>query len=276
MPSKRIIYLLSFCIVLVALIISLSIFLKSTIKTSENGLTTNSTDVVVQREINTSSNQDLNNNQIPDWLETIETDSVESTYIPAEVDLSSISSQLAKTIFSNYTEAKNTGELDETAKVQIVESALDQISYTPNLYGPYTSESIIKVEENDENIREYANTFITILIEESKKYVAAPDNDNLEKTSYIYKTIGIRMSELHTPKSIAGIQADMANTYYVMSNLFLEIGKYKDDPVQSLLSYRTLQEVGLKQLEILGKIKNFIKQSDIIFSESEPGSALIR
>jgi len=276
MPSKRIIYLLSLCIVLVALIISVSIFVESRPETVETGLSANSNNISVSRSINTSSEQDSNNNQIPDWLETIDTESVESEYVPGEVDMNSLSSQLAKTIFSNYTEAKNTGEIDDTAKTQIIEDALSQVSYNPNLTGIYTAENIVKVEENDENIRKYANDFINILLDESQKYTASQDNDNLDRTSNTYKNIVMRMSTLPTPNGLTSTQADIANTYYVMSNLFVDIGKYKNDPVQSLLSYRTLQQVGLKQLEILGKIKIFIKQSGIIFNENEPGSALVR
>ncbi len=223
---------------------------------------------------------DLNNNNIPDWQETLEKKEIplqnEATSSPT-----SLTEKASVELFADYLSIKGSGTLD-TNSVETL-AANFQNKNAPIQYEVYSVNDVkVSLLEDPSSLREYGNAIAKIrdfyalqfsLYNPSVKTQADPNSfwATAKEASRLYTEMRDELVAISVPKRFAGAHAELLNIYTQTINSLQDMSLSESDPLrglQGLNLYLSLQE---QEGEILIFIAQQLEESGILFGVGEPG-----
>ncbi len=197
------------------------------------------------------------------------------TYKPQATDKNSLTTNVAKSLFSNFATLNSSGAIntknsEELAK-QLVSEANDKI----NLSNNYVPENFITFQSSDrEKLKGYGNALVKTSIDSMNEMLVLKDNNSL--TPYVngYKMLARKLSLIPVPKELVNPHAAYVNNLYYISIILETFEKSDNDPFLGILLIPKYDEVVKNQRLSTEQIVNFLKEGGIIYTPEEYGSLL--
>ena len=128
--------------------------------------------------------------------------------------------------------------------------------------------------EEKNNIRFYASNFATL----QTNFLAAISNNELEirrdpsVAARLYENLAISLYLLKVPQAISTDHLIVVNNMSIASAAFDAFAKYKQDPLLTTPALNAYRRAGELQEIALANISEYLRKSDIIFTEDEVGA----
>ncbi len=258
-PSKKTFYILIACILFV---ITLAIAKSQTSKNfGPIALETSSND---SEEI---ANTDDYNNEV---VNPTNVNTQTKTFTEADGNLTE---SFSKGLFSKYysgTESTGLSDIDSQALVNEAVGAYSSIGLgnAPQ----YIISDLKIVKSNEANIRNFANTFVKD--EEAClakiKIVAQTTEDPIEIGS-LYKKCAENFITIPIIQEMNEYYLNLVNNYYLIGEKMASLEAAKSDPLKALVLFKEIGVLNTAKVPYYKNISNIIKNSGIIFSNTEPG-----
>ena len=266
-PSKKIVYLLFSCIISLTLIYFAQ-------KTSIENNKIISPEIVTSTSTDQQS-EDIYNSKLAEISQDQVITPVSSSTTPQKPQ--TLTDNLTQNFFGKYLSTQSGGAIDDQSKEALVSSVVDQYANVDLFPDHFSTKDIITTSSLDkDSIKKYGNSFIKIEDDGVRQAKAiSKDSDetkNLKAVGSAYKNLAINLSQLSTPDALAQIHLKIINNYYKLGEELSNIPEAVNDPVKILLIIKLLPESQPERDLLYLSISTFMKNSGILFDETEPGS----
>jgi hypothetical protein len=290
LPSKKLFY------IFIPLIVLLGIFslvqnqdTKNSVKQDESKPKV----VAVQNAIINVS--DTDNDTVPDWEEAIwKTDPKnpktfnnvpDADYISLEIQRSqeeqiintSISTvdDLSKQLFSEYLQMKKSGTVDTDTILKMTARISENVEITP-LDSPYTGSDVRTFPDNEtENTRAYADTFMGLVNKYTTLYTSQVDVSKIstsgedfiaftETTAGFYLKLSEEIMKLSVPKGAVSAHVAYANSLKESAQSMQELSQIKNDQMKSLMGIGRQSTGQSDQEKAIQALSTFFSQNGIM------------
>jgi hypothetical protein len=180
------------------------------------------------------------------------------------IDQNSLTAELSREIFTQFNELRSTGSLDENAKLEIANQAIEKIEANISIKDVYNENDLVVVPDTAEAFAQYMNKMKDIQDKSSLYFVAGEDPKKIAAHMYL---LAAELVKSPVPLSIKNEALVIVNGFYKMGKATEIIIQKEDDPVFGLGAYKTMLEIQKQTTEAALSINTQAKQSDIIYDE---------
>lgn len=268
LPSKNIVFLFIACTLSISLIIWAKQSAPINKQINLEAVTATSTDDTTYLNPEEKSALGLGD-QTPF---TIKTTSTSTSKEP-----NTLTNSFSKDVFSKYLQAQSGGAVDSQTKDALVNSTISKYSSVQLIPDKYTKTDLQTSSSLDnEKTKQYANLFIStedegLRVVEALSQNVGDDTSNIPLIAASYKNLAKNLSNLFVPEALAEVHLGIINNYYRLGESLLELQTSQNDPAKLLLLLKDQQSSQDERVMYYSQIATFIKNSGIIFGNSEPG-----
>lgn len=197
-------------------------------------------------------------------------------YTGDENDPNSLTTSIAKNIFTNIATANQDGQITNAEAKQLAESITNQANNQINLPEKFNSNQLITFDSSDKvKLKNYANLFVSTQTDELQRGLKdqGDNKEYLEKIVSIYESMSQKLFLLQTPVELANVHTQIANNLFKISIILNQLST-ENDPFLSTLYIPYYDKIGQEVSVLTEQVGNFVKQSGIIFESGESGNLL--
>ena len=187
----------------------------------------------------------------------------------------SLSEGVATNFVSNYLSLKDSGQLTDENKNQLVQQITkesQEFSEIKDKYSVFDLKTFSDYEKED--IREYGNSFASVFIEYHVTLTSIKNKDDaiyIETMSRLFISLADELSKIPTPTGVVDAHLDFINNTNRVGQILLLLNQAEQDPLRALYSIKQYQEVSAEQPKLFVSIANYFRANDILFSDGDPG-----
>lgn len=210
-------------------------------------------------------------------LEELVTPSNNQTDGSANVTDENLTESFSKSFFAKYYSTNEGAGLTDTDSQALINEAVDAFKTVDLGNSPhYTFQDLKIVKTNEQNLRNFANTFATTekACLTQVQSVAQSTQDPIQSGN-LYKKCAEDFVKIPIVQEINQYYLDLLNTFYLIGEKIYSLEAAKSDPLKALVIIKELGVLDDDRTVIYQNISNLIIKSGIIFSNEEPGKVWV-
>ena len=259
-PTKKTLYILIACVLSLILVV-----------VAKNQTTKNNAPLSLNTSTGTSSENtnDTNLDYTPGQSET----STSTQIDPNE----NITENFSKGLMAKYMSTNNGDSLSTIDTQDLVNQAVSEYNSIDLGNTPHYAFSDLKiVRTNEQNIRNFANTFANVESEclANVRRVATTTEDPI-KSGQLYEKCAEEFVKIPIVQEMNSSYLNLINAYYLIGEKTILLKDGDRDPLKALAIIKVMGPINDIKVSAYQDISTFIIGSGIIFSNTEPGRAWV-
>ena len=190
--------------------------------------------------------------------------------ISKSLDKDGITNKVANSFADTYFNARSGGELTVEQKNnlinQVSQTAIEEIKINP-IY-QLTSINTFDSTKDGEKLIKYTDTYLANQVDILNLIIKNYQNIDYATLGNNIIAKSSSLISIETPKQIAKIHLELSNNYYQLGLVVKGFTKEDEDPLYTMLSLRTYQELQKRIEDVNSRVSNFLKESGIILGDN--------
>jgi hypothetical protein len=200
--------------------------------------------------------------------------STDDTYVTEETDPNSLTSRIARSVFTNVVQYASADQYTEEIGVELA-SQLSYAAATEAFPADVFSmaDAITISNPTKEDIRNYGNNLMLVIFGEMENVYNDPTAfDDLSVSARAFRDTAVKLAEIAVPAEIAPTHVKIVNNYNATFESLEDVYYYQQDPAKALLALRSYSDIAERQPREFQLIEKYFQTNGIIFDSDDMGA----